>query len=550
MSNFLSFIEEDIEAKKNLFSTMPTKTKKNKKDFNDKITSISKKYEEYKSSVKKYIVTKSKSFSVKLPEKKLDDLKKTISNLEYIRFILNPTNGFFEKLELGNLLYQISNYYDFNFGSLNDIINQFLEKFEMAGINLNSDDFNYTFYVHEYMSSFFEVRNSKKDGYEKISEIFEKIYWLNPDIIAHIELNFRKLIRKNEKKFDNYIEKLQKEVKIQNKIINYEDCLQKIKDAYAELDILNKENIADIINLAKNGNIDMTKYFEDNKYRLTTYSDFMIDSINLQDKTIMDRFYESLEKLKVNIEEYSKYIKFVPLFNDFKSEYEKHIPKDEKGLSGFRLHMAEITKKVKSIESQISNKEAKLEKLNKKVFKGEIGFFESKDSNLKQQRTESIRLAKELYDLYKEYENNRFNTKILAILSSSLTISELLHLYYSFDYFKKMAIKRAFNITSYDDIIKYSEDLDSFAINPTNIIINGIPVFEEGNIDKIIINKYRLDNINLTEESLNPDDLDTLLDKIQFLLRINEIEKSTTTVEKIWFMAQVEKINRNENKSN
>ena len=63
-------------------------------------------------------------------------------------------------------------------------------------------------------------------------------------------------------------------------------------------------------------------------------------------------------------------------------------------------------------------------------------------------------------------------------------------------------------------------------MNPNNIVINSIPLFEEYNIAKIIINRYRLDNINLTEENLNPNDLKTVLDKIQFLLRINEIEKA------------------------
>ena len=37
--------------------------------------------------------------------------------------------------------------------------------------------------------------------------------------------------------------------------------------------------------------------------------------------------------------------------------------------------------------------------------------------------------------------------------------------------------------------------------------------FEENNIARIILNKYRLDNINLTEESLDPNDLDTLIEK-------------------------------------
>jgi hypothetical protein len=116
----------------------------------------------------------------------------------------------------------------------------------------------------------------------------------------------------------------------ENKINNYEDCLEKLKVAYIELSVAERENICDIIELAKKGEIDINNYFEESKVRTSTYSALMIDSSNLDDSLVMDKFYENLEKLKNNIEEYSNYIKFLPLFNDFKNEYEKQIPKDER----------------------------------------------------------------------------------------------------------------------------------------------------------------------------------------------------------------------------
>ena len=78
-------------------------------------------------------------------------------------------------------------------------------------------------------------------------------------------------------------------------------------------------------------------------------------------------------------------------------------------------------------------------------------------------------------------------------------------------------------------------------MNPNNIVINSIPLFEEYNIAKIIINRYRLDNINLTEENLNPNDLKTVLDKIQFLLRINEIEKALLQLKKFGLWLRLKK---------
>lgn len=543
MTNFLHFINEDIEAKKTLFSTMPTKTKRDIKKFNEKVVSVSEKYDEYKARVKKYIDTKSKSFSVKKTDKNIDKLSENVSTLEHVKFILNPSNTYFEKMGFDKLLYKISNYYDFNFNALNEVLNQFLDKFELVGIKLSSDDFTYTCYVNEYMSSFLEIRNKQNKDYNKISEIFEKIYWVNPEIIEHIELNFRKLINKHQKRFNDCIVKLQSEVMLDNKISSYEDCLRKLNVAYIELNTADQEDIYDIIDLAKKGAIDINDYFENSRVRTSTYSALMVDPLNLDDSTVMDKFYRKLEKLESNIEEYNNYIKFMPLMDYFRSEYEKKIQSTETSSN------KNPNDNLKNVESQIAKKEIQLDKINKKIFTGKSGLFSSiNTATLKQLKIESVKLAKELYELYNEYDQEYFNEKVLSVLSPSMMVSELLHLYYSFDYFKEQTLKKVFNITTYDEMVKYSESFDLFAMNPTNIIIKGIAVFEKDNVDKVIMNKYRLDNINLTEENLDPDNLGNLLGQIQMLLRVNKIEKSQTSVDKIWFMTQVEKINVTENK--
>ncbi len=540
MSNFLKFIDEDIEAKKTLIATMPVNTKTNIRKFNEKIDDIMKKYTEYKMSVKKYLDTKSKSFNIKEIDENLEKLNNEISTLEHVRFILNPTNTYFEKLGFDNLIYEMNNYCDLNFNDLNEIICQFINKFELVGIYLTKDDFDYTCYVNEYMSSFLEERNKKNNNYDKVVEKFEKIYWTNPEIIEHIELNFRKLIKKYAKKFINYIDTIQKDVMLKNSIDNYEDCLKRLKIAYDNLNASNKESISDIIEIAKVGEIDINNFFEDSKVRISTYNELMMDPANLDDKETMNKFYESLEKLKSNVEEYSNYIKFLPIIIDFKTEYEKEMSSEEKSSS------KNNEKKLKEIESQINDKEKKLDKLNKKIFNG-LEIFKVKNKEIRKQlKIDSIKLAKELYDLYKVFDQEYFKDKVMSILSYSLTVSELLHLYYSFDYFKKMAVKKVFNFTDNEEITKYSESFDLFAMNIS--IMNNVLLFEETDIGKIIMNKYRLDNINLTEDALNPDNLSFLLEKIKLLLRIKEIEKSSTTIEKIWFMVAVEKINKAENK--
>lgn len=539
MLKFNDFIQKDITAKKTLISTLPTKTKANKKKFNTNIDAIQEKYNEYKSSVRNYLLAKSRSFNVKDEENNIDKLNEEVVSLEHVRFLLNPSNTYFEKMGFDTLLYQLNNYYIFNFNSLNDIINSFLDKFESVGIKLTGDDFNYTCYVHEYMSSFLEVRYKKNKKYDKVSEIFEQIYWVNPDIIAHIELNFRRLIRENAKQFNSYILKLQKDVMYGNNITNYVGCMEKLKSAYIELSMANKEGIYEIVDMAKNNAFDINQYLENSKVRKAAFESLIPNTIDYKDTSSMNKVCIALEKLKSNVEEYDRYLEFTPLFESFKEEYQALKDTNNKEYKG-----------LKTVEEQIAIKEKELDKLNRKIFGGRPGFFEFKsDNDLKHLKIDSVRKAKELYELYKEYDKEYFKDRVLSILNSSITVADVLNLYYSFDYFKKLAIQKVYKITEYEEIIKYSNNFDLYAMDPTNIIITGVPIFEETDIARIIANKYRLNNIIIDENDLQPENLKPLLNKILLILRVNKVENSSSSIDKIWFMVQVEKLMAKESKN-
>ena len=534
MNNFLNFIEKDIETKKTQIQTLPIKTKTNIKKFNETIENIETKYEEYRASVRNYLLAKSRSFEVKDPE--TNEIKKQINDkvivLEQIKFLLNPSNTYVEKMGFDVLLYQLSNYDVFNFNSLNDIINNFLDKFELAGIKLTKNDFDYTCYVHEYMTSFLEIRYSAEKEYDKLSEIFEKIYWINPDIIRHIELSFRKLIRNNPKKFNNYIKKSQEEIMQSNNISSYQNCLEKLKEAHIELKNASKETIVDIIKKSKNNEFKIEHYQEDNKVRINTYNSLISNNIDIKNKNQMTSIYQNLEKLKENVLEYQNYLEFLPLLNSFKEKYEKLLQTESKD-----------SKKLGKIIETIIQKERELNKINRKIIGTKIPLFEIKNENdLKKLKIESLSKAKELYELYKEKDEEYFNSKVLTILNKNVTVSDILHLYYSYNYFQKLEIQNSYEINSYEEIIKYSNNFDLYAMDTTNIVISSIPLFEESNIPKIIANKYKLGNINITEHELQEENLKNLLNKINLILRINKIEESSLTVEKILFMTWVEKM--------
>ncbi|MBQ4571639.1 MAG: hypothetical protein IJB21_08070, partial [Bacilli bacterium] len=303
MNNFLEFINKDIDAKRLLISSMPIKTKPNQKKLNKTISEYEEKYTEYKNSVKTYLLAKNHSLEVKTKNHK--DEEDNLLSLEQTKFLLNPTNTYFEKLGFDELLYQINHYNVFNFNSLNDIINGFLDKFEFIGIKLDKKDFDYNSYVQEYMSAFLDVRYGIHKKYDKVSEIFEKIYWVNPDLITHIGLNFRKLIRINESKFISYIDKLQKTTKEEKGIHDYEDCLIKLKNAHSKLNLAIDGEVEQIVDLATSGLIDINHYLPGNKVRESAFNSLLSAEFDIENQKEYDKVCEILLKLKYNLEEYT-----------------------------------------------------------------------------------------------------------------------------------------------------------------------------------------------------------------------------------------------------
>lgn len=527
--NFLDFIIRDIASKKTMISSMPSKTKTNKKKINTTIEEIEKKYKTYKDNIKNYLIVKSHSFEIKEDNKEYEKLKEEVISLEQVRFLLNPTNTYIEKLGFDELLYQINNFNKFNFHSLNDIINAFLDKFEIIGIRLRAEDFKITIYVNEYMSAFLDVRYGVDKKYDKVSEIFERIYWLNPDLITHIGLNFKSYIRKYAKEFEEHILRLQKKAMKEYNIKDYDDCLEKLKNKYSKLEELEEETIGKIISLALDGSFDINHYAEDNKVRINAFSSIVPDEIDINEEADMNKLCDILEKFKHNIEEYQNYIKFIPLFAYFKKEY-KHLINDKNNKS-------------KEIYNEILKKEKELNNCNKIIFHKKNELFE-KLFNKRIERTKILasHYVTELMELYSKYDEEVYKDKIRKMISIDTTLEDVLHLYYSFDYLKKSDIHKSYEVNDYNEIIDISSDFDLYSMNPNNLIVKGIKIFDDYNISEVITNKYKLNNLKIEESDLAEENLTALYNKVRLILRVNTINNSKSSIEKIWFMVQTKKI--------
>lgn len=538
MSNFLEFIEEDIAAKTTLITSLPVRTKTNIKNKNKKIDEIHKKYIEYEDQVKKYLEAKSKKILSKKVNKNNQELIERTEKLENVKELLNPNNTYYEKLNFDDLFYELSNYTDFEFKSLNRIIEDLLLIFEKVDIRLDATNFKITPYVFNYMSAFLKEKNSEDKNYTKLNKVFEQIYWLNPEIVKHIELSFRKLVKDNIRKFEVFIKNEQIKVMKQEGINSYQECIDKLKAASTELLISEKETIWDIIELSKQGIADVNSFFEESKNRISAYTTLSIEAFDLENKEKLEKFYSSIEKLKTNAEELKNYVTFLPIVNNFKQEYIKELE-----LLGDKKRSNLHAKKIKEINKDIKRNEQKLAKISNLIFKKDNILNDNKTNHqVKQLKIESSKLANLIYDLYIKEDNELFIINVLAMLNKSLTISELMNFYYSHSYYKKDIIKKLMEVETYPELMKFSNMFDAYAQKITNIVTKGALVFEDNNLKSTIVNKYRLENINITEENFEEGDIDVLLEKLELLLRIKTIEESNVSVEQIWFIVETNKI--------
>ncbi len=274
--------------------------------------------------------------------------------------------------------------------------------------------------------------------------------------------------------------------------------------------------------MAINGSFDISQYLETSKFRQSAYQSFISPNIDVNSKEEMDGICATLNKLRCNLKEYSAYLEIEPMVKQFKNDYAK-LANDAKPNYD----------DLKPVNILIKKKETELERLNKKI---------AKKPNDRALKLEAVGQAKKLYTLYETYDSEYLKAKVLSVLNINMTISEVLDFYFSFDNFKKNTIQKVFNLNSYNQVLEKSDLFDTFVKDPTNIISRGISVFEETNIPRIIANKYKLNNIQISEEDITKENIGGLNNKIALIERINKINNSSTSVEKIWFLTKSKKI--------
>ena len=419
----------------------------------------------------------------------------------------NEYNTSYEKMHLDFYLYQLEKYSKEDLNSVNDCLKKIIESFVKTGIKLTIKDFDFSSFGAEYMGL---ILNNAKD--EELKEKFEELYWKFPEIIKTIEINFKSIYQRYEKKIDKYYKDRNTEFlkNVDNKDINKTRI-----ELNREYKLLVHRDPYTIFNKFKNG-----------EYQVNAINDA---AIKVKINTYFENGsyeYDTLVKLTEILFEDNLIIKYHYLLDDLAARLEK---KDE-----FKKTKANAIK-------EILKDEKKLKKLNKAHNKkGLFGKTKKNDEKWLFKYKETLTALMTKYDAF---DNDCFNDLIFKKLSQDSNMLEAFQLIISNYVFFVTKTREIDEIRSLSDITNEFNELKEDINNKSYTVLNNIVLLDKKDIKEIISDKYKLEGINLPIELLEEDSVEKVLTDINDLIRYEDIKKSGIALDDIELYLEFEKIN-------
>lgn len=422
-----------------------------------------------------------------VPNPKIQDIESKIDELGNIE-LFNELNTPFEKLGIDRIICSINNKKTFE--NLNENINLFLEKFKEFEITLTKEDFIYTPQTEEYMRYFFEKNLQKQ----------KEFYNTHDEISLHIELNIRHLYYNNSSKIEkNLNERNEKKLSLMN--LDKNGLVKRYFDLYKELIKTRCEDPNFVIdNILKNR---WKQAFDENKIK-SLYEKYYIKNYYDLSKEEQEEVDIVFAKLLYTLKEFKTYKKYKYILDILRENSKKSYDIKNKVLKKSEKEVIKQTKKFRKLS--VRSKFPFLLFISRKVNDNDK-FINSK--------------IKEIEEIYLEYDENCVNEKISKFLKEDCSIKYML----------KVAI--SYYLYSYNLIKKYKNDVDpelelqnliEFINQPFKTMLNNVKLSEESNISNIVIDRYKLLNVQL-EDNLE-DNLDSIISDIEKIVNHYYIRKS------------------------
>jgi hypothetical protein len=507
-----------IDTEKEVLSTMPLKTKKNKKNYQLAVNDLLKNYLKEEKSVKEEITKRYDKITSLTENPEINKINEEINNITANTYLINEYLTSYEKLGLDRVTYGLNHFYKENLVRVNKLILKAINIFKSVGIELTPAYFDYSHYTYDYMQVFFkEIQNDDLKS-DLLKETFEKIYWKCPDIITHLDLNIRYLYYLNEKDINEYFANKKKELlatkqESSEKIFNDLNNLLIEKDNAINID--EATILKDFINKKK-----VIMDFDEAKIN-KGYSKLITDSEYLANNKIS--IDENIIKLDHSLYEYQNYLTFKFIIDDIKNKYnEKDTYKN----------------KYKEALKNITKEEDKLRKVNFKIYKIKNSRHPKIDE-IEKLINETEGMISNLKKLYDELETIKFNDRVLTMLNDNSTYLDILNLAFGdYNYLTTLIKSNDENLTE-DEIKLKVYKLQTFISSPYNTIINNLVIKDEKDVSVIISDRYHLLNIDINTEKLAPESVDDLKKTTENLLSYIYIKSSNLQLNDIFFVVKV-----------
>ncbi len=512
----LDDFNHDVEVTKDVLASMPINNAKNLALYKEKISELEKEYSGYRDQLYKEICRRSNKYFNYQPNERLELVKKELLDYKDIN-LFNPINTPFEKMGFDTLLYSLTHYYKNDLASVNADIKETFDKFREVGIELTEKDFVYSNYARKYIREFL-----RDDDLERMKDVFEDLHWKCPDVISHIETSFRVLFNKNIKAFEKYIEEKKKEIILDN--LSYEDYVIKRDSLGKEKFELEHYDESVIVSQFMEGELLLNDYSLVNLSRC--YAKFIGDNVDINKGKAK---IEDFKNLYHGLTEYKNYLKFQYVIDDARAKFaerDKHQGK-----------IANLTKEINALSDEL----AKLtEEINSGSTKGFL-FFKKK-VDIEKNYLDIDAKVKELDAKFAEYDKALVYEKMNTELSETSSVYDIFNFALSFKGYLRACLKEHEEDIDINKVKKLVKEFDIFLSDPFLTIIRSTNFNSGIDLGTVIMDHYKLLEINLNQEELNNDGIEQYLNALDVIINSHYLEKYDLTIDFITDLFEAKKI--------
>ncbi len=512
----LEDVNHDVDVAKEVLDSMPKNNAKNLAAYKKKVQELKEEYSEYRDEVLVEIRRRASKALNTQPSPRIEIVKKELQDYKDLD-LFNPVNTPFEKLGFDTLLYSITHYYKTDLASVNEDIKEVISKFAEAGITITEKDFVYSNYARKYV-----LELLKDDNIERMKDVFEDLHWKCPDVITHVEVSLRILYNKHIKEFEKYIETRKHDLIVDN--LSYEDYVLKRNNLARELADLENYDEAVIIKKFMDGDLMLNDYSAVTVSRC--YSRFLGDNCDIsKGKAKKDDF----RNLFNNLLEYKYYLKYQYLLNDFKAKYaDRESHKDD---------VTRITKEIDDIVAQLAKLTSEINEGSTKGF-----LFFRKKVDIEQHYLTVNEKVKELEQKYEEYDEAIVYNKINECINDTATIYDVFKFIFSFKGYLRECIKANEENVDIKKIKEMVKEFGQFLDNPNISVLNNLAFTVDQDVALIIIDHYKLLEINIDPNELTPEGIDGLRDALAVINISNALDEYDLSMDFIQNLFDAKKI--------